>query len=76
MERLGTRRIDNVNIFDVRAEKVLPLARTRLRVLADLFNLRNSHAVEIQSWATGTSFLRPTNVIAPRVMRVGFRFEW
>jgi hypothetical protein len=76
MEPLGTRRMDNVNIFDVRAEKVVSLARTRLRVFADLFNLTNSHAVEIQSWATGTSFLRPTNVIAPRVMRIGFRFEW
>ena len=76
MEPIGTRRMDNVNIFDVRAEKVLSFPRTRLRVFADLFNLTNSHAIEIQSWATGSSFLRPTNVIAPRVMRIGFRFEW
>ena len=76
VEPLGTRRMDNVNILDVRTEKVVSLARTRLRLFADFFNIANSHAIEIQSWATGTSFLRPTNVIAPRLMRIGFRFEW
>jgi hypothetical protein len=26
--------------------------------------------------ATGTSFLRPTALLAPRLARVGFRFMW
>lgn len=28
------------------------------------------------SYATGTSFEAPSNILAPRTARIGFRFEW
>ncbi|MGH9197220.1 MAG: hypothetical protein ACRD1T_15960, partial [Acidimicrobiia bacterium] len=46
VEPLNTRRMDNINIFDVRAEKILRLQGTRLRLFLDVFNIFNSHASE------------------------------
>src|SRR5687767_10198902 len=76
VEPMDTRRSDNIAVFDVRAEKTLALARTRLRMFLDVFNITNSHAAETISFSTGTAFERPNAVLAPRVARVGVRFEW
>ncbi len=42
----------------------------------DLFNLTNSNAVETRTIATGTSFLRPTGILAPRTARFGARVSF
>ncbi len=76
VEPIGTRRMDNFNIIDVRVEKMFTLDRTRLRGFVDFFNLTNGHTPEIISFSTGSTFERPTNVIAPFTMRLGARFEW
>ena len=64
-------------MFDTRAERSIKLAQnTQLRLFLDLFNLTNSHASETIGRATGTSYLKPTAILAPRTARVGFRFVW
>jgi hypothetical protein len=42
----------------------------------DLFNITNSNAAETRTVSTGTSFLRPTAVLAPRTARLGARLSW
>jgi hypothetical protein len=70
-------REDNISVFDVRVEKVIGLgSRTKLRTFFDLFNIANSHASEGISRVTGTSYLKPSTILAPRTARVGFRFVW
>ncbi len=70
-------RQDNIWVFDFRAEKTLNLgSRLRLRGFLDLFNIANSHAAETISVTTGTNYLRPSPILAPRTARVGFRFMW
>lgn len=77
VEPIGTRRTDNINVFDMKAEKTIPLAgRLQVRGFVDFFNILNSNAAETISYATGPSFENPTNIIAPRAMRIGFRLEW
>jgi hypothetical protein len=76
VEPMDTRRMDNFNILDVRAEKVLRSGFASLRLFADFFNITNGHSAEIIVWSTGPTFERPTNVIAPRTIRLGARFEW
>jgi len=76
-EPFNSRRRDNINVFDVRAEKVLTLkGSTRVRLFLDVFNITNEYAAETIGTATGPNFLRPTAILAPRVARVGFRFVW
>lgn len=77
VEPLDSRRMDNVNVFDIRTEKAFSLnASAKLRVFLDAFNLNDNHAAEVSKWATGATFLQPTAIVAPRVARVGVRFEW
>ena len=76
-EPANANREDNIWVFDVRAEKTANLiGRTRVRAFFDLFNITNSHASETISRATGTTFRRPSAILAPVTARVGFRFLW
>jgi hypothetical protein len=77
VEPIGTFRTDNINLFDIRAEKVFTVGvNTRLHGFVDLFNLTNSNAVETLSYSTGSGFQGPTNIVAPRAVRLGARFVW
>lgn len=42
----------------------------------DMFNITNSHASETISRATGLGYLKPSAILAPFTMRLGFRFIW
>ena len=77
LEPANANREDNIWVFDTRAERSIKLAQnTQVRLFLDLFNLTNSHASETIGRATGTSYLKPTAILAPRTARVGFRFVW
>jgi hypothetical protein len=73
-EPFGTRHQDNIEIFDLRAEKKFTFAK-RLKVsgILDIFNMFNSNAEQNTSYNSGTSFLRPLNIIPPRIARIGAR---
>jgi hypothetical protein len=74
-EAMDANREDNIWVFDVRAERTFSITnRIRLRAFFDAFNLTNSHASETIGRATGTSYLKPTAILAPATGRVGFRF--
>jgi hypothetical protein len=74
-EPANSNREDNIWVFDVRAEKNVEItSRIRTRLYLDLFNLTNSHASETIGRATGTSYQKPTAILAPFTARVGFRF--
>jgi hypothetical protein len=76
-EPYDSRRQDNITVLDFRAEKTVPLRGTmKARLFLDVFNVNNAIAAETISTATGSSFLRPTALLAPRLARVGFRFMW
>jgi hypothetical protein len=77
VEPSDANREDNVWVFDVRFEKHLSLGpRARLRGYFDLFNITNSHASETIGRVTGTSYLKPTAILAPITARVGFRISY
>jgi hypothetical protein len=76
LEPVGTRRMPSINILDVRVEKIVNISRTKLRLFLDVFNILNSSAPERISFQTGSAFEAPQIILAPRVMRVGFRFDW
>jgi hypothetical protein len=77
VEPYDSRRQDNINVLDLRTEKVVNLTgQMRVRLFLDVFNITNSHASETITTTTGVNFLRPAAILAPRVARVGFRFIW
>ena len=77
LEPSNFRRHDNITVFDVRVDRGFTLGHgMRIRGFFDLFNITNSNAVETRTTTTGTAFLRPTAVLAPRTARLGARFSW
>jgi hypothetical protein len=77
VEPVNARRHDNISVFDLRVDKSFDLGRgVRVRGLFDLFNITNSNAAETRTITTGTAFLRPTAVLAPRTMRIGARVSF
>jgi hypothetical protein len=76
-EPMDTRRMDNITILDLRLEKGFRLAPgQRVAVFLDACNLLNANPEETASWVSGPSFLRPLNVVAPRIARIGAKLEW
>jgi hypothetical protein len=74
-EPIGTRRMDNITILDVRVEKAFLLPLGRLAGFVDVFNLLNANPEQNTNWSSG-SFLRPLNIVAPRIVRIGAKVEW
>jgi hypothetical protein len=69
--------MDHLTILDLRVEKRFLLARGRLvSGFVDVFNVLNANPEESTSWSSGTSFLQPLSIVAPRIARIGARLEW
>jgi hypothetical protein len=75
-EPMGTRRMDNVTLADVRLEKGFRVARARVAGFVDVFNLFNANPEQNTSWSSGQSFLRPLSIVPPRLARLGAKLEW
>ena len=76
-EPIGTRHQDTIAIFDMRAEKKFTIAgRLKASGIFDAFNLFNSNAEQNTSFNSGSSFLRPLNIIPPRIARIGARITF
>jgi len=77
VEPLDSRRHDNITVVDLRIDRGFRLGNgVTLRGMFDLFNITNSNAVETRTITTGTAFLRPTAVLAPRTARLGARLSF
>ncbi|HEY3044108.1 MAG TPA: TonB-dependent receptor [Vicinamibacterales bacterium] len=76
-EPISARRQDDITVLDFRAERVLRLPHGRtLSPFVDVYNLGNSDAASNIAWSSGGSFLLPSTIIGPRIMRVGLKFDW
>jgi hypothetical protein len=52
------------------------LERRRISGFLDLFNLLNANPEQNINWTSGSSFLRPLDIIALCIARIGMRVEW
>ena len=75
----GDRRVQDINLFDVRAQKSFALPGTmRFDVFGDLLNLTNSAQYEsvASSLGTATTFGSGTTYIPPRRLMLGAKVKW
>lgn len=76
-EPISTRRQDDITVVDFRVERVVRLPRGRtVSPFVDVYNLGNSDAASNIAWSSGSSFLLPSTIIGPRIMRVGVKIDW
>jgi Carboxypeptidase regulatory-like domain/TonB dependent receptor len=70
-------RYDWVKIWDNRVSKRIKLGRSQsVEGLFDLFNTLNVNTITAQTNRNGSTYLQPTDIIAPRVFRVGVRYKF
>ena len=70
-------RTPNVNVFDLRSEKVVTLQRgARLTGFFDVYNVFNTNAEQALTTSSGSAFLRPVAITPPRVARIGLKLQW
>ena len=75
--RQGSRRQDNIILVDTRLEKVLRINNSRaFNVFIDGYNLTNANPAANITWSSGSTFLQPVTIIAPRLARFGVKFDW
>ena len=75
-EPFNAERTPNINIFDIRSEKVFRFGTTRVTAFFDLYNIFNTNAEQDLTKSSGSSFLRPVAITPPRVARIGGKFQW
>ena len=76
-EPIGSRRMDNITIVDLRVEKRLRLNGSRhVSGFLDVFNCFNANPEQNMIWSSGPSFLRPLSIVSPRIAQVGVTLAW
>ena len=77
VEPLNSNRQDNITVLDLRVDRAFNLGHgIRVRGLLDVFNITNTNAAESRTITTGSAYLRPTAVLAPRTLRIGARLQF
>jgi hypothetical protein len=76
MEPVGSRRLDHITLLDLRIEKAMRVKERRIAAFLDVFNCLNANPELNAIWSSGTSFMRPVTIVAPRIARVGLTFDW
>jgi hypothetical protein len=74
---LDSDRLPSLHLLDVRIQKRLAPGRVRATVSLDVFNALNT-AVVLRRFreATSTSFRRPQELVAPRLVRLGLQLRF
>ncbi|MFN7916455.1 MAG: TonB-dependent receptor [Vicinamibacterales bacterium] len=76
-EPLNSRRQRDIAVTDIRIEKQIGIGRgAKIGPFLDVYNIFNTNAEQNITWASGSSFLRPTAIVPPRVGRIGAKVSW
>jgi hypothetical protein len=76
MEPIGSRRMDNITLLDVRLDRAMRAMGGRVSVYLDVFNVLNANPEQNVVWLSGPQFLRPLAILPPRIARIGVSFDW
>jgi hypothetical protein len=75
-EPMNANRTANVNLIDIRIDRSVRIRGNRLTPFFDLYNVTNNNAEQNITVSSGASWLRPINIVPPRLFRVGVKFDW
>ena len=72
----GKERFGAVRMFDVRLSKTFRFGPRSISPQVDFFNITNIDQTVSQTNAVGSSYLFPSEIIAPRIIRVGLAINF
>ena len=73
---LDARRYDDLHLIDVRAQKTFTWAGLRTTLTVDSFNLLNTNVTLRRIAQVGTTFRNPTELVPPRLVRLGLQVRF
>lgn len=77
VEPIGTRRLPNTTILDMRLEKIVRLPKNHTaRLQFNLYNVMNSNTVQAVVFTSGSRFNAPTSIMTPRVAELGMVYRF
>jgi hypothetical protein len=77
VEPIGSRRLPNLNLLNLRAEKSVRFtASQRIALRVNVYNLMNVNTVLTANTLSGAAFERPTGIAAPRIAEVGVTYRF
>jgi hypothetical protein len=72
----GEERYPNVTMVDMRLSRTFRVGNRRIVPQIDFFNIGNADVVVGQTVGVGSNYLAPTEIVAPRIIRVGFSIDF
>ncbi len=77
LSRRGDERFEAVTMFDIRVSKSISLGGGRsISPQIDFFNIGNADTTVAHTVAVGGSYKAPTEILSPRIVRVGFSLNF
>jgi hypothetical protein len=72
----GDERLPTVTMVDLRIARPIRIGTRRIVPQLDIFNLTNADTVVSLQNAVGSTYLNPREIVAPRIIRVGFSLDF
>jgi len=76
VEPIGSLRLPHTNVLDIRVDKAFLLQSHRVALRVNLYNALNANAVLTRTLRSGAAYLRPTSILAPRIVEVGLTYAF
>jgi len=72
----GDERLPSVTLIDLRISRSFKFGTRRIEPTFDIFNLGNASTVTTLTSGVGATYLVPTSIVSPRIMKVGFAINF
>jgi hypothetical protein len=72
----GAERLPDVKMVDLRVSRTFKFADRRVTPIVEVFNLGNADTIVGYNNNAGTTYLRPTEILSPRIVRFGITFDF
>ena len=76
LSRRGDERLPNVRMVDIRVSRAFSFGGRRFSPQLDIFNIGNAGTIVNWNNALGPTHRRPTEILAPRIIRLGFSLDF
>jgi hypothetical protein len=76
LSKRGDERLPDVAMIDLRVSRSFRFNERRITPMLELFNLTNADTVVGYNANVGTSYLRPTEILSPRLLRFGITVDF
>ena len=68
----GDERLPSVTLIDLRVSRSFRFGTRRIEPTFDIFNVGNASTITSLTTGVGSTYLAPTGIVSPRIMKVGF----